>query len=183
MRKLCLLSCLLLPASVFGAPLNYTLNYRLTSNSDVITFSLPRLPTPLDSCAYSSDCFSVTPTNLVIDGDSVSNGTVSFYEPSTGGGITIMQGDTLVVNNDGPNGLQLFSGTLSEPDLIGFSNLQLLEEHIGSPALDEAFLLNISAPEPGTLKLLFLACLVPAALLGGRAALRRKTLGGSNQSV
>jgi hypothetical protein len=175
MRKLFFLACLFLPASVFGTPINYTVNYTLTSNSDVITFSLPQQPIPLDSCAFSTYCFSVTPISLSLGGDTISNGVVSFYTPASKGGITIMEGDTLLVNNDGPYNLQLFSGTLSAPVLTTFSNLQLAQEDFGRPLLNEAFVLNATAPEPGTLELLFMAMLGSAALLVSRVSLARRT--------
>ncbi len=183
MRKLYFLTCLLLPAGVFATPLNYNVNYALTANSDVITFTLPQNPIPLGSCAFSTNCFSVTPVNLVIDGDAVSNGTVSFYESANQGGMTILGGDTLLVNNDGPGNLQLFSGTLSAPVLTAFSNLQLVQEPYGSPAMNEAFVLNASAPEPRTVYLLFPALLVSAALAGTRGFLARKSSGDSKESV
>ncbi len=176
MKKLSFLTCLFLSAgAMFGGPIGYKVNYTLTSGSDVITFSLRQQPTLAESCVFSNDCFSVYSTNLVVDGAPAVHGTISFYAPDSGGGMTIMEGDTLLMNNNGPNNQQLFSGTLSRPDLTSFSNLQLVEENIGSPTLDEAFVLNATAPEPGTLKLLFLAVLLSAALLGSRATLARKT--------
>lgn len=174
MRKLYILACLLLPAAAFGTPLGYTLNYTLTANTDVITFSLPNRPVPLESCAFATNCFSVTPENLTVNGDTILDGIVSFYTPASKGGITIMEGDTLLVNNDGPNTMQLFSGSLSEPVLKAFSNLQLVEEPFGAPSMDEAFILNTNAPEPGTLYLLFPSILIGGALVR-RTSARRST--------
>lgn len=57
------------------------------------------------------------------------NGTVSFYTPANGGGLTILQGglgSTVLVNNDGPGFEQLFTGSLTSPSLETFSNLQLV---------------------------------------------------------
>jgi hypothetical protein len=174
MRKLYILACLFLPAAVFGTPLGYTFHYTLTSETDVITFSLPQRPVPLESCAYTTNCFSVTAENLTVNGDTLPDGIVSFYTPASKGGITILEGDTLLVNNDGPDTMQLFSGLLSEPVLKAFSNLQLIEEPFGGPAMHEAFILNADAPEPGTLYLLFPSILIGGALVG-RASVRKSS--------
>lgn len=174
MRKLYILACFFLPAAVFGTPLGYTFNYTLTSDADVIKFSLPQRPAPLESCAFAANCFSVTPENFTINGDSIPDAIVSFYTPDNKGGITILEGDTLLVNNDGPENMQLFSGSLSEPVLKAFSNLQLIEEPFGGPAIQEAFILNTEVPEPGTLYLLFPSILIAGALVG-RASIRKSS--------
>ena len=181
MRKLFTLACLFLPAAVFGTPLSYTFHYTLTSDTDVITFSLPQRPVPLESCAYTTNCFSVTPENLTINGESIPDAIVSFYTPARKGGITILEGDTLLVNNDGPENMQLFSGSLSEPVLKAFSNLQLVEEPFGAPAIQEAFILKTEVPEPGTFYLLFPSILIGGALMRRTSA--RRCIGRSSQSV
>ncbi len=170
MRKLCFWSCLFLSAGALSAT---TMNYSLTSGEDVITFSLSQQPVPLSSCAFSTDCFSVTPTDLMVDDSPILDGTVSFYTPASNGGITILEGDTLLMNNDGPDHLQLFSGSLSAPVLTAFSDLQLVQEPIGSPSLNEAFVLTANAvstptPEPGGLALLGFGILATGALLRRR---------------
>jgi hypothetical protein len=104
--SLCALSCLFILTGAAFADIDYT----LTAGSDTISFSLPQLPTPTASCYLSSDCFSVSPVALVVDG-TLYNGTVSFYTPANGGGLTILQaglGSTVLVNNDGPGFEQLF---------------------------------------------------------------------------
>jgi hypothetical protein len=149
-------------------------SYILTSGTDTIKFSIPQTPTPL-ACALSYDCFSVSPVAVTIDGVTDASAIVSFYTPSNGGGLTIVEGSTTEINNDGPGDEQLFSGTLGKPTLETFSNLQLVGVDAYSPALDESFLLNgagtgPSAPEPKTY----------ALVLGGFAVialtLRRRRL-------
>jgi hypothetical protein len=136
------------------------INYTLTGSSgDVISFSLPQLPAVQTTCTYN-DSFCISPVTLVVDGNVITNGTVAFYTPANLGGLTIQEGGTLLVNNDGPGNEQLFAGTLSNPTLETFSNLQLVKENAYGPQYDEAFVLNASTsgvtPEPGSYAALIL---------------------------
>jgi hypothetical protein len=70
-------------------------------------------------------------------------------------------GSTVLVNNNGPGNEQLFTGTLENPTLGTFSNLQLLQESAFGPKYNEAFLLNGTngstvTPEPGSYAALIL---------------------------
>lgn len=73
----------------------------------------------------------------------LTNCTISFYTPAFSGGITVLEESTIEMNNDGP---QLFSGTLANPVLETYSNLQLTREPFYPPVLNEAFVLNASVP-------------------------------------
>jgi hypothetical protein len=148
-----------------------TIDYTLTSGADTITFSLPQTPTPLASCAFSTDCFSLSPVSLTVDGSAVSNGEVNFYTPTNGGGLTILEGSTLLVNNDGPGSEQLFNGALTNPTLEAFTNLQLVGTSDSSPQFNEAFLLNAvggstttPTPEPSSVLLLLVGGSVIAGM-------------------
>jgi hypothetical protein len=148
----------------FAGTITYTLS---GSSADTITFSLSQTPTP-SACAYGSGCFSVDTGTLSIDGGSAITGTVSFY---AGGGLSILQGSTLLVNN-GSSGQLLYSTVPVNPTLLTFSSLQLSEASTGGPRYDEAFVLNASTgvPEPST-AMLFLAA---GSLLAG-VRLRRRS--------
>ena len=151
------------------------IDYTLTAGTDVISFSLPELPAVQSSCDYFGDtsCFAVYPVSLVVDGSDIT-GNVSFYQPGVGGGLTVCSGTvcgagTVLVNNDGPNDEQLFTGTLANPDLEEFSDVQLTAAATGSPQYNEAFVLNAtssaSTPEPASyaLSLLGLGAIMVAA--------------------
>jgi len=88
-----------------------------------------------------------------VDGRTITNGTVGFYPPAAGGGLTIWAGQelgsTLLVNDDGPmvggSYEQLFTGTFASPTLEIFSNPQQLmatPADYGSPLYNEGFLLT-----------------------------------------
>jgi hypothetical protein len=150
-----------------------TIDYTLTAGSDVITFSLPQQPS-LVTCNFPTSCFGTLPTNLVVNGSPMSNGQVNFYDSSNAGGLTILDGSTLLVNNGGPGNQALFSGTLSSPTLDTFSNLALVQYSYGSPVYDEGFTLNAvsaatSTPEPAAALLLF------TGLASVLAVLRRRS--------
>src|SRR5580658_655097 len=129
-------STLLALSSLFiiTTPSFANVNYSLTAGSDSIFFSLPQNPTPLacDFLGIDTSCFSVSPVSLTVDG-TPGTGYVSFFLPGVGGGLTIYEGATLLVNNDGPGNEQLFSGTLASPTLETFSNLQLTIAPAGGP--------------------------------------------------
>ncbi len=132
-----------------------TINYTFTAGEDTITFSLPQQPS-ITPCSFRDSCFGTNPTNLVVNGTPISDASVNFYTPTEIGGLTILEGDTLLVNN---GGAQLFSGTLSAPTLGTFTNLVLDAYSFGSPLYDEAFTVNAelvpsSAPEPAAAVLL-----------------------------
>jgi hypothetical protein len=140
------------------------INYTLTSGVDKITFSLPEVPTA-QACNFSSNCFSLYPVGLTVDGTSIADGEVNFYTNANGGGLTIVNltTDTLLVNNDGPGSPPevLFTGTVSDPTLETFSNLQLVATGAYGPLYNEAFLLNgtssgtgSTTPEPSSVILL-----------------------------
>ena len=83
---------------------------------------------------------------LVVD-EPPRNGTLSFYTPANGGGLTILQGglgSTVLVNNDGPGFEQLFTGSLTSPSLETFSNLQLVG--VGAFSLYRLGLTVMTAP-------------------------------------
>ncbi|MDQ2839550.1 MAG: hypothetical protein M3Y72_00600 [Acidobacteriota bacterium] len=141
-----------------------TLSYTLAAGSDLITFTLPQQPVPV-ACTFATDCFGVDPANLAVDGSPVTGGVVNFYTPAQSGGLTILDGSTLLVNNGAPGNLQLFSGSLSAPTLNAYSNLQLVASSYGSPTYDEGFLLNATSsttatPEPSVVFLTLLGGLV-----------------------
>lgn len=156
-----------------------TIDYTLTGpgpTPDIITFSLPDTPTP-QACDFfgDTDCFSVSPVSVTIDGTTAA-GDVSFYESGAGGGLTIQEGGSTEVNNNGPGDEELFTGTLADPTLETFSDLQLVVAGAGSPILNEAFVLNATeeaatAPEPSSM-LLLLAGLAGAGMFA-RPSIRR----------
>jgi hypothetical protein len=144
---LCALSSLFVLTGAAVADINYTLT---GAAGDIITFSLPQLPAVQTNCTYANS-FCISPVTIVVDGNTISNGTVAFYTPANLGGLTIQEGSALLVNNDGPGNEQLFTGTLANPTLESFSNLQLVKEGAYNPQYNEAFLLNASTtPEPGS---------------------------------
>jgi hypothetical protein len=167
---ICALSCFfILTGSAFA---DNIIDYTLTAGTDEITFSLPQLPAVQTTCTFD-DSFCISPVALVVDGTPIANGTVAFYTPGNEGGLTIQEGSTLLVNNDGPGAEQLFTGPLANPTLETFSNLQLIETGFASPTLNEAFTLNATssaaaaAPEPGSYATLILG-------LGGLMLLARQ---------
>lgn len=139
-----------------------TLDYVLTGPTDTITFSLSQTPTAL-ACGFSTSCFSVNPVTVTIDGSPVT-AEVDFYLPANGGGLAINQGNTDLINQDGPGSEQLFTGTLASPTLETFTNLQLTAGLSLSPQYNEAFVLNVTdvsgvtgVPEPSAVALLLTA--------------------------
>jgi hypothetical protein len=168
-----LLICL--PSSALADSINYV----LTSGMDRITFTLPQQPVPLGSCElygppqFEFDCFSLMPVAVTIDGVTDANANVNFYTPADGGGLTIVEGSTVEVNNDGPGKEQLFTGALSNPTLETFSNLQLVAVGAFGPAFNESFVLNAASAVPEPSYLIFLG----AGLIGlawSRARLQSK---------
>ena len=171
-----------------GSAFAGNIDYTLTAGTDVISFSLPELPAVQSSCNFFSDasCFAVYPVSLTVDGSGFT-GNVSFFQPGVGGGLTVCTGTvcaagTVLVNNNGPGGEQLFTGTLADPTLEEFSDLQLIEAGAGSPQYDKAFTLNATssstAPEPGSCLLLMLglgAGMLMARSRGARSAGRSRT--------
>ncbi len=161
---LCVLASLTVMAGSAFADTN--IDYTLTAGTDVISFSLPEMPAVQSSCDFFGDtsCFTVYPVSLTVDGSSIV-GNVSFFQPGVGGGLTVCTGTvcaagTTLVNNNGPGGEQLFTGTLADPTLEEFSDLGLTEAGAGNPQYDEAFTLNATrstaTPEPGSYLLLTL---------------------------
>jgi hypothetical protein len=163
---MCALTCLfVLTGSAFA---DVFIDYTLTAGTDTISFSLPQLPAVQAPCNYFGDTsvFCVAPVSLTVDGSTVI-GNVGFYQPGVGGGLDVCTGSlpcalgTVLVNNDGPGGAQLFSGTLENPTLETFSNIQLGIAPAGDPLFNEAFTLNAVAtgvtPEPGSYAALILS--------------------------
>ena len=110
---------------------------------------------------------------VTVDGTLFSNATVSFYTPANLGGLTILEAgvrSTVLVNNDGPNNEQLFTGTLTNPTLETFTKLKLVKENAFGPLYNEAFLLNATStsstatPEPSYVGLLLLCVAVIAGV-------------------
>ena len=172
--KVKFLTALILVSPAFASTISYT----LTSGTDTITFALPQMPTtPLLTavCPLSSNCFSLSPVSLTLDGSAVSNGVVNFYSSANLGGLTVSEGSTLLVNNNGPGNEELYTGTFANPTLETFNNLQLLATGSFGPQLNEAFLLNAvgasttTTPEPSSLLLLFVG---GSAIAGMRMFLR-----------
>jgi hypothetical protein len=151
-----------------------TINYTLTSGSDTISFSLPQVPAA-QSCAFDGNCFTVSPVSLTVDGTPITNGEVNFYTYANGGGLTIFNLGTSatqpLVNNDGPGSPPkvLFTGTVTNPTLETFSNLQLIAVGSFGPLYNEPFLLNATAvPLPAS------AWLLLSGLVGVGAMARKR---------
>jgi len=123
-----------------------SIDYTLTSGDDVITFSLPQPPSVI-TCTFADSCFGTSPTDLAVNGTPISDASVNFYTSDQMGGLTILDGSTLLVNN---GGVELFSGSLSAPTLGTFTNLLLGSYSFGSPVYDEAFTLNAVLDPPAT---------------------------------
>ena len=170
-------------SKAFASSLSYTLTN--ASSGDIITFSVPVPPTILGCDFYGdTDCFAVTPENLTVDGTPLAdpNEQVDYFEgiPGPYGGLVIWDPTTLAVliNQGGleiaPNEYQtLYSGTLTDPTLEDFTNLQLQTYGYGSPEYNESFVLNATGattatPEPGSILLL------GTGLLSLAGAVRRK---------
>jgi PEP-CTERM motif len=167
LRKLSILAaCFVFSMAVASAA---NVDYTLTSGDDVITFSLPQ-PPAITPCSFRDSCFGTSPTDLVVNGMLISDASVNFYTDAELGGLTILDGSTLLVNN---GGTELFSGTLLAPTLKTFTNLQLGGYSFGSPVLNEAFTLNAvlnppaTAPEPAAAALILAGAGV-AALINRR---------------
>ncbi len=151
MKKLSFVASLLLfGTSAWAARLSYTL---VSASGDMVNFFSPQQPTPMP-CTFLSSCFSISPNFLALDNIEVGNAIVNFYQS---GGLTILSGRTLLVNNAGP---ALFVGGLSPtPTLQTFSNLRLVQQSYGHPQYDDAFTLTASVspssntPEPATWEL------------------------------
>ncbi len=182
MRKavynLLVLSLALFASKAFSSSVDYSLT---DPSGDLITFSIP-LPLSILSCNFFGDtsCFSAAPVNLMVDGSAVSGETVDFFigTPGPYGGLVIQDGSSVLINQGGleisPGMYQtLYSGTLANPTLENFTNLQLQGYGYGSPLYDESFVLNATGapsetPEPGSIFLL------GSGLLGMAGAVRRK---------
>ncbi len=167
MKKLAFVAFILLFAtSAWATRLSYTL---VSASGDMVNFFSPQQPTPMP-CTFLSSCFSISPDFLALDNIEVGNAIVNFYQS---GGLTILSGRTLLVNNAGP---ALFVGGLSTPTLQTFSNLRLVEQPLGHPQYDDVFFLNASVspapnsntPEPATWELGVLAL----ALFGGSSTIK-----------
>ena len=150
MKKLSFVASILLFASSAWAT---TLSFELLSASgDQANFFSPQQPTPMP-CTFLSSCFSISPDFLILDNIEVGTPIVNFYQS---GGLTILSGRTLLVNNAGP---ALFVGGLSTPTLQTFPNVRLVQQPFGHPQYDDAFTLNASVspssntPEPATWEL------------------------------
>jgi len=150
MKKLSfVVSVLLFATSTWAATLSYEL---VSASGDQANFFSPQQPTPM-ACTFLSSCFSISPAFLAVDNIEVGNPIVNFYQS---GGLTILSGRTLLVNNAGP---ALFTGGLSKPTLQTFSNLRLVQQSFGHPQHDDAFTLNATlapssnTPEPATWEL------------------------------
>lgn len=181
---LCTLSCcfFVLTGSAFAdiAIIDYT----LTGPTDTITFSLPQVPAVQTSCSFA-DSFCITPVTLVVDGSTIDNGTVAFYTPGDGGGLTLQEGNKLLVNQGGPgyspsvpgSGAQLFTGPLANPTLGTYVNTQLVGAPFDSPTYNESFVLNATAssvtPEPGSYAALILAFSCIMLVIRSRRAKQR----------
>lgn len=136
-----------------------SIKYTLTDGTgDVITFTLPALPT---SVAKTADWFAVS-TAVTVDGVS-STEDVTFYDLAYLGGLSIASTPYTDQILD-QAGSQLFTGTTAAPTLVPFTNLVLRCVGIGSGTpcsadkYDEAFTLNAvdiptSTPEPTSLAL------------------------------
>jgi hypothetical protein len=168
-------------SKAFASSLSYTLTN--ASSGDIITFSVPLPPTIL-ACNFFSDtsCFAVTPDNLTVDGTPLldPNEQVDYFNGTQGGGLVIWDPITeaVLINQGGPMiapGVYqtLYSGTLTDPTLENFTNLQLQTYGYGSPEYNESFVLNATGattatPEPGSILLL------GTGLLGLAGAVRLK---------
>jgi len=187
MMKTKLLLCSLLTASILvsmGTAGASTINYVLTTTPGAptpltISFSLPSQPGSNLPCDFYHSCFSVTPVDFSVNGTPYTGGIVDFYDSSPGpdGGLVLQYADASILVNLGgavlsPGVYQtLYSGTLSDPTLLSFSNLPLYGYSNFGPQIDENFILNASpnaTPEPSSLLLL------GSGLVGFAGMLRRK---------
>lgn len=156
-------------ASAFSEAVDYT----LTSGIDTITFALPQQPTA-SICAFYGGCATFNGVSVEVDGTTYADAQVNFYLSSSDGGITIftdLTEATMLVDNDGNFAEQLFTGTVTNPELIApITSYVLSAESYGGPEYNERFNLTAEAetPEPSSL-LLF-----GSGLLGLAALVRRK---------
>jgi hypothetical protein len=142
-------------APAYADDVQYTLT---DSSGDVITFTLPAVPTPV---ADSADWFAES-TTVTVDGLSSAED-VTFYDSLFLGGLSIASTPFTDQILD-QSGSVLFTGTTAAPMLSPFTNLALICTSI-TPAppcavdtYDEAFTLNAAdiptaAPEPTSFSL------------------------------
>jgi len=169
-----------------GSATASTIYYTLTSTPGsatpvTISFDLSSQPGSNLPCGFYHGCFTVSDVSFTVNGTAYSGGSVDFYDSSGGpdGGLVIQySGGGLLVNLGGavlsPGDYQtLYTGTLSDPTLVYFSNLPLYGYGNFGPQIDENFILNANAsatPEPNSLLLL-------ATGLAGLAFIMRRKIG------
>lgn len=168
MRKL--IYTTLLAAFFTAAAFATDIDYVLTTSTDTLSFTLPQQPVA-GTCQIGIHCFSVSPVSVTFDGNTFNNGVISFYLSDQDGGLTVLEGNTLLVNNDGPNNQELFTGSLTDPTLEVFSNLQLSTDAYDSPEYAESFALT-ATPVPEPLPMIA----IPGAVLAAFGLLRRRRM-------
>ena len=143
-------SIVLFASSGWATTLTYTLQSELGYDA---YFTSLQVPEP-QSCTFGTGCFSISPAFLIVNGGEVGDPIVNFY---LSGGLTILAGHVLLVNNGGP---VLFNGGVTDPVLKTLSNLRLVQQSFGHPQDDDTFILSakvsplpVTTPEPGTWEL------------------------------
>jgi hypothetical protein len=135
---------------------NQELYYVLTGPGvETATFYLPVNPSIAPGDVDGTFGFSVAPIDLMVDGSADPSGNVTFYDITSGGGLTIDGGDLFDLINPSSSNIALFvSGTEAAPTMLNVpGDIPLINFPTG-PAGYTLTVTPVSTPEPASLFLI-----------------------------